>query len=162
MESLDFLDFSFKLERGLSNVRASYFNTACLDIFSVFVYAIIFRSSPFYFWLSMLVRPLRGIIGFYLSMTIPRTDELIDRIDFNELKTKQPEGLTLIYFDIRPSFKSQTTSILSKHILEYDVVAKYYVLLSLACTLVDIIGWITFCAQTIQGQGAFTDKYVAW
>ena len=87
-DSLDFLDFSFKLERGLSTVRASYFNAASLDLLSVIVYAIIFHSSPFYFWLSMLIRPLRGIIGFYLSMTIPRTDELIDRIDYNDLKTK--------------------------------------------------------------------------
>ena len=116
-DSLDFLDFSFKFERGLSNVRTSYFNAASLDILSVLAYAIIFRTSPFYFVLSLLVRPLRGIIGFYLSMTIPRTDELIDRIDFNQLKTKQPEGLVLIYGAIRPSFKSQTITLLSKHVL---------------------------------------------
>ncbi len=74
-EALDFLDFSFKLEKGLSSLRASYFNIACLDILSVFAYALFFNTDGAgYFAFGMLVRPIRGFIGFYLFLTVPRTD----------------------------------------------------------------------------------------
>jgi hypothetical protein len=43
--TLQFLDASFKLERGLTDLKEMYQNISILEFFSFFLYAIIFHKS---------------------------------------------------------------------------------------------------------------------
>jgi hypothetical protein len=77
--TLKFLDASFKLDRGLAELKELYQNISILEFFSFFIYALIFHKSLWFAFLSM-AHPVRCFAGFFLSFRVPTMSEIIDKI----------------------------------------------------------------------------------
>ena len=153
-QATEFFDLTFKFVTMLNSLSEIFRVTSMLEFLLFFIAMIFFFVGPdksVWFGVLALFHVARAFMGLAMQRVIPSSYDFVEKLEFKGSKQ-------LIYANVKNDLSSKVKDLLLEYYGDFEKLAKFYTLLALITTVLDVISFFAVYGLLASRIGDLPDN----